>query len=93
MRFGVLCLGPKILDFSSLGSLLCVLGVLPFVWTLIFFFFPSLVPLSGDFPLVIYLFYLFILKGYSAREGWLGGLLNNFILKPLIKDLFNLPRS
>jgi len=62
-----------------------------------FFFFCfllSFVPLSGGFPLFIYLFIcVFILKGYSAREGWLGGLLNNFIFKPLIKDLFNLPKA
>jgi hypothetical protein len=57
-------------------------------------FFSCLVPLSGDFPLFIYLFiYVFILKGYPGKEGWLGGLQNNLILKPLIKDLFNLPKS
>jgi hypothetical protein len=51
-----------------------------FSYSLVRWFFPSFI-------------YLFILKGYSAREGWLGGLLHNFIFKPLIKDLFNLPKA
>ncbi len=43
----------------------CVLGVWSFVWTsvLSFLFFSSLVPLSGDFLLFIYLFFISYLNG------------------------------
>ncbi len=65
--------GPKLLEFSSLGSPYCVFLGVVFCLNFDFFFcfLLSFVPLSGGFPLFIYLFvYLFSRVTQQGKAGW-----------------------